>query len=169
MVSPMSEVQLTIEELQALVERQHLSAVAESDREQSPSLRPMDATITELSDTRLRAHFRFNTAHLRPGGVVAGPILFGMCDLLGWMSTVSRLPKGSDAVTIDASIRFLRGAPSGDLIGEAVPLRVGRRMVVSAVTISAFGHDDDPLVHAVVSFAPMLHGFEQIRAKHPNG
>lgn len=161
----MSAVQLTLAELQDLFEKQNLSADAEAADDQPPMVRPVDTVITELSDERVRTHFRFNSAHLRPGGVVAGPILFGLCDMLGWMCTVSRLPKGSDAVTIDASIRFLRGAPSGDLIGEAVPLRVGRRMVVSSVTISALGDDGGPLVHAVITFAPMLRGLEQIRAK----
>jgi uncharacterized protein (TIGR00369 family) len=169
MVSPMSELQLTRQELQSLVEAQHHLAVAESDADQAPELRPLDVTITELSDTRLRTLFRFNAAHLRPGGVVAGPVLFGLCDMLGWMCTVARLPKGSDAVTIDASIRFLRVTPPGDLIGEAVPLRVGRRMVVSTVTISSVDDDGGPLVHAVVSFAPMPGGFEQIRTKQTSG
>jgi uncharacterized protein (TIGR00369 family) len=161
----MSAVQLTLTELQVLFDGQGLEAAEGAHDVESGQDRAFTTTITELSDERVRTHFRFDTAHLRPGGVVAGPILFALCDTLGWMCTVSRLPKGSDAVTVDASIRFLRGAPAGDLIGEAVPLRVGRRMVVSSVTINALDDDGGPLVHAVMTFAPMLRGLDQIRAK----
>ena len=160
----MPPIYLTQAELQELIETQHLASEQESDLT-ADGPRFMDTIITSLSQAKITTRFTFNGAHLRPGGVVAGPILFGMLDMLGWLCSVAHLPKGSDAVTIDASVRFLRPAPAGDLLGEVTPLRVGRRMVVSSTSVSVPGDDGGPIAHAVVSFSPMFNGIEEIRAR----
>ena len=166
------ELQLTRDELQALFDGQHLGSIDQigddGDGPTAPDAsvrRPWDLTITELTPQRVRTHVAFRDAHLRPGGVVAGPVLFGLVDANGWLATVACLPRGSDSVTVDANVRFLRPTPAGDLVTEAVVLRRGKRQVVIAVTIASAGDPDTPVVHAVVTFAPVLDGVAGIRRR----
>lgn len=166
------ELQLTRDELQALFDGQHLGSIDEIGVDgQGPSSaaakarRPWDLTITELTPERVRTQVVFNDAHLRPGGVVAGPVLFGLIDGNGWLATVGCLPPGSDAVTVDANVRFLRPTPAGDLVSEAVVLRRGKRQVVITVTIATAADPDTPVAHAVITFAPVLDGLAGIRSR----
>jgi uncharacterized protein (TIGR00369 family) len=168
------ELQLTRDELQTLFDGQHLGSIDEiGDDGRGPTetaatvQRPWDLTITELSPERVRTHVVFNAAHLRPGGVVAGPVLFSLIDANGWLATVGCLPPGSDAVTVDANVRYLRPTPTGDLVTEAVVLRRGKRQVVTTVTIATAAAPDTPVAHAVITFAPVLDGLAGIRNRVP--
>lgn len=168
------ELQLTRDELQALFDGQHLGSIDEiGDDGAGPTSpadgahRPWELTITELTPERVRTQVVFRDAHLRPGGVVAGPVLFGLVDASGWLATVGCLPRGSDAVTVDANVRFLRPTPAGDLVTDAVVLRAGKRQVVITVTLASAADAHIPLVHAVVTFAPVLDGLAGIRRRIP--
>lgn len=166
------ELQLTRDELQSLFDDQHLGSIDDiGDDGRGPTeevatvRRPWDLTITELSPERVRTHVVFRAAHLRPGGVVAGPVLFGLVDANAWLATVGCLPRGSDAVTVDANVRFLRPTPTGDLVTDTVVLRRGKRQVVVAVTIATATEPDTPVTHAVATFSPVLDGLAGIRKR----
>src|SRR5580704_18279680 len=118
--------------------------------------RPVAALeIDEYSAQRIVARARFEDAHTRPGGMVAGPILFTLADTMAYFVTISRSPKGSEAFTTSISMEFLRPAPAGVLLVEGRLLRFGRRSSIVETTIQLPGRDD-LVAHAVVTYAPVF-------------
>jgi acyl-coenzyme A thioesterase PaaI-like protein len=69
----------------------------------------------------LRRHV--SQAHLRPGGTVSGPTMFGLADVAFYLALLSRIGPVALAVTTNVSIDFLRkpmaDAVGDDLLGEA--------------------------------------------------
>jgi len=92
--------------------------------------------------------------HQRPGGIVGGPVLFGLADsaLYGLVMTVAGPVKM--AITTDMSIRFLRpaGLRDTDLLAEARLIKAGKRLVIGEVAIR---HEDeeDPVCHATGTYS----------------
>jgi uncharacterized protein (TIGR00369 family) len=84
-----------------------------------------------------RARLRLNEgAHVtRPGGSVAGPVLFALADVVTYALILAGR-HDPDAVTVDLTINFLRAARVLPLLAEAVPLRGGRRLFTAEVRIS---------------------------------
>lgn len=87
--------------------------------------------------TASRARLRLNEgAHVtRPGGSVAGPVLFALADVVTY-ALILAARHDPDAVTVDLTINFLRAARALPLLAEAVPLRGGRRLFTAEVRIS---------------------------------
>ena len=83
-----------------------------------------------------RARVRLDAAEglRRPGGAVAGPVLFAMADLVSYLLTLVLFQKDV-AVTASLAIQYLRPAMSVPLIAEAVPLREGRTLLSYDVRI----------------------------------
>ncbi len=118
--------------------------------------RPVAALeIDEYSVQRIVARARFEDGHARPGGMVAGPILFTLADTMAYFVTISRSPKGSEAFTTSISMEFLRPAPVGVLLVEGRLLRFGRRSCVVDTFIRRSGREE-PVAHAVVTYAPVF-------------
>jgi uncharacterized protein (TIGR00369 family) len=87
--------------------------------------------------TPARGRLRLNAgAHVtRPGGSVAGPVLFALADVVTY-ALILAARQDPDAVTVDLTINFLRPARVLPLLAEAVPLRGGRRLFTAEVRIS---------------------------------
>ena len=73
--------------------------------------------------------------HLNPGGIVHGGAYMAFADELGGQAAGLNLPPGARTTTIDSKTNFLRATRPGRLVGEAVPLHVGRRTIVVQTTI----------------------------------
>ena len=70
----------------------------------------------------------------RPGGSVAGPILFAMADVAAYVLLLA-LRHQAAAVTSNLLINFFRPALELPLLAEAVVLRSGRRLMTFDVRI----------------------------------
>jgi uncharacterized protein (TIGR00369 family) len=118
--------------------------------------RPVAALeIDECSPQLIVVRAWFDDAHTRPGGMVAGPILFTLADTIAYFVTISRSPKGSEAFTSSISMEFLRPAPIGVLVVEGRLLRFGRRSCV-VDTVIRREQRAEPIAHAVVTYAPVF-------------
>jgi uncharacterized protein (TIGR00369 family) len=84
-----------------------------------------------------RGRLRLNAgAHVtRPGGSVAGAVLFALADVVTY-ALILAARHDPDAVTVDLTINFLRAARNLPLLAEAVPLRAGRRLFTAEVRIN---------------------------------
>ena len=111
--------------------------------------------IDEYTEQKIVARARFEDTHTRPGGMIAGPILFTLADTMAYFVTISQSPKGSEAFTASISMEFLRPAPVGVLQVEGRLLRFGRRSCVVDTVIRRVGRDE-PVAHAVVTYAPVF-------------
>jgi len=77
--------------------------------------------------------------HLNAGGIVHGGAYMAFADELGGHAAGLHLLPGMQTSTIESKTNFFRACRPGRLVGEAVPLHVGRRMIV--VQTSIFGPD----------------------------
>ena len=58
-----------------------------------------------------------------------------LADTLGAIGTVLNLPRGSVTTTIESKTNFLAAGRGAELIGEALPLHIGRNTMVWQTTI----------------------------------
>jgi uncharacterized protein (TIGR00369 family) len=72
---------------------------------------------------------------LRPGGIVSGPTLFGLCDAALWYACFSVIGIEPMAMTSELSIRFLRPARGDVVRARADLVKAGRRMLVGDVRV----------------------------------
>ena len=101
-----------------------------------------------------RARLRINAGPqvLRPGGVVAGPILFAAADVATYALILARTGD-ADAVTVDLTINFLRAGRSLPLVAEAVPLRAGRRLFSASIAVTEEHGDGRLIAQATTTWA----------------
>lgn len=97
---------------------------------------------------RMDHHDRF----LRPGGTVSGPAMMTLADLALYAAILANLGPVALAVTTNLSFNFLRRPGPNGLVGEARLLKLGRRLAVGEVLITAPG-SSDLVCHATGTYA----------------
>ena len=118
--------------------REHVAA-------QLPLMRTLGLEIEMAQANRARVRLDLAEGLRRPGGAVAGPVLFAMADLVSYLLTLV-LFRQDVAVTASLAIQFLRPAMSVPLIAEAVPLREGRTLQAYDVRIWSEKEGPDRLI-----------------------
>jgi uncharacterized protein (TIGR00369 family) len=112
---------------------------------------PFDLLTLERGLAVLR--LRTGPDELRPGGTVAGPVLFWFADLAMYAAVMSVVGVVPLAVTTDATVHFLKRPPAGALVARASILKEGTRLVVGDIHIV---HEDDAsaaVAHAVMTYS----------------
>jgi uncharacterized protein (TIGR00369 family) len=101
----------------------------------------------------LTLRLRVGPRHLRPGGTVSGPAIFGLADVGVYLMVLSRLGPVALAVTTNASVDFLRKPAAGrDLLAEVRLLKLGRRLAVGDVLVFSEGCEG-PVARASMTYA----------------
>jgi uncharacterized protein (TIGR00369 family) len=119
--------QMEIPALQAFLEREFPQVAA-------------DFHLAEVTEDRLILGLRVADRHLRPGGTVSGPTMFGLADVAMYLAILSHLGPVALAVTTNCSIDFLRKPEAGcDLRAEARLLKLGRSLAVGDVLLFSHG------------------------------
>lgn len=91
--------------------------------------------------------------HLRPGGTISGPAMFGLADLAIYLAILSRIGPVALAVTVNASIDFMRKpAAARDLLATTRLLKLGRNLAVADALIRSEG-ESDPVARASMTYA----------------
>ncbi len=122
-------------------------------REGMPSGSAMPFEVVSLERGRAVLRMPTDAKDLRPGGTVAGPVLFGFADLAMYAAVMSVLGKVPLAVTTDATIHFLRRPSAGVLVARARLLKEGKRLVIGDVEIAPDGAEHEPVVHVVMTYS----------------
>jgi acyl-coenzyme A thioesterase PaaI-like protein len=116
---------------------------------------PGTLAIHDYTAALIVATTTFDTSHLRPGGIVSGPSIFGIVDQMAYLVTMSRAPKGSNGFTSAVAMQFLRPALVGTLRVEGRLLRFSKRS--SVVDTVLYGDSlDEPVAQAVVTYVPQF-------------
>jgi uncharacterized protein (TIGR00369 family) len=68
--------------------------------------------------------------HLRPGGTVSGPSIFGLVDVCAYFCILAALGPVALAVTTNCSIDFMRKPAAGRLLCRMELLKLGRTLAV---------------------------------------
>jgi uncharacterized protein (TIGR00369 family) len=108
--------------------------------------------IEAVGPLTARMRLVFHDRHLRPGGTVSGPSMFGLADVALYVAILANLGPVGQAVTTNLNINFLRRPEPSDLIGEARLIKLGKRLAVGEVSIfpAAGG---DLVAHAVGTYS----------------
>ena len=129
-----------------------------------PQIGPGNDFIVEaVGPMSARLRLRQQEKHLRPGGTISGPSMFGLADVAIYVAILGEIGVGDDldeawktpgarTVTTNININFLRRPVAKDLIADAKLMRVGRRLAVGEAWLHSEG-SDDPVAHAVGTYA----------------
>lgn len=121
-------------------------------RDGMPSGAAMPFEVVSLERGRSVLRLRTGPSDVRPGGTVAGPVLFGLADLAIYAAVMSAIGEVPLAVTTDATMHFLRRPRATTLIARARLLKEGHRLVVGEAEIEHEG-EDGPVAHAVMTYS----------------
>lgn len=96
---------------------------------------------------------RVQEKHLRPGGTVSGPAMFGLADVAMYLAILSRIGPVALAVTTNCSMDFMRKPAAGvDMLAEARVLKLGRSLAVGDVMLFSQGMAE-PVARAGLTYA----------------
>ena len=112
-----------------------------------------DFVVEYLTETTITMRLRVEDRHLRPGGTVSGPSMFGLADVSVYAMVLARKGRQSLAVTTSSSIDFLRKPVGGaDVIAECRLLKLGRNLAVGDVLMYSEGLDK-PVARASMTYS----------------
>jgi uncharacterized protein (TIGR00369 family) len=112
-----------------------------------------DDFVVEASGDELVLRLRVAARHLRPGGTVSGPAMFGLADVAMYLAILARIGPVALAVTTNCSMDFMRKPQAGrDLIARARVLKLGRALAVGDVLIFSEG-SDAPVARAGLTYS----------------
>jgi uncharacterized protein (TIGR00369 family) len=112
-----------------------------------------DFGVERADPAGLCLRLKVEERHLRPGGTVSGPAMFGLADVAMYLAILSRIGPVALAVTTNCSIDFMRKPAAGrDLLAEARVLKLGRVLAVGDVLIFSEG-EDQPVARAGLTYS----------------
>ncbi|MEM6595973.1 MAG: PaaI family thioesterase [Pseudomonadota bacterium] len=90
-----------------------------------------DFDFVEVSEKQVIMGLTASEKHLRPGGTVSGPSMFGLADVCAYFCILSRLGPVALAVTTSCSIDFMRKPAPGRILCRMELLKLGRALAVT--------------------------------------
>ena len=109
--------------------------------------------VEEATEAGVTLRLLVQDHHLRPGGTISGPAMFGLADVTAYMVTLAHIGPRALAVTTNCSIDFMRKPAAGvDLIGQGRLLKLGKQLSVSDVLIFSEG-TAQPVARASLTYA----------------
>lgn len=109
--------------------------------------------VEDVAPMRVRVRQIITARHLRPGGTVSGPTMFGLADVGVYLAVLAMVGPKALAVTTNASMDFMRKpAPDCDLIAETRLLKLGRVLAVGDVLIRSEGFEP-PVARASLTYS----------------
>ncbi|WP_422373455.1 PaaI family thioesterase [Hoeflea sp.] len=110
-----------------------------------------DISVIEVLPGSARVRLNADTKHLRPGGTVSGPTLFMLADLAAYAVILAHIGRVALAVTTNLNINFLMKPQPGPLDATAMILKLGKRLVVTDISIRDSG--GDLVAHATATYS----------------
>ena len=111
-----------------------------------------DLRIEDLAPMSATVRLIHHPKHLRPGGTISGPAMFGVCDAALFVAILSEIGPVAHAVTTSASINFLRKPAPADLIAKTRLLKLGKRLAVGEVALYSEG-ESEMVAHATATYS----------------
>ncbi|MGH1459652.1 MAG: PaaI family thioesterase [Paracoccaceae bacterium] len=112
-----------------------------------------DFAIDEVAPMEITVRLKTAERHLRPGGTVSGPSMFGLADVAVYLGILSMIGPKALTVTTNCSIDFMRKpVANADLIGKCKLLKLGRALAVGDVLLYSEGMDA-PVARATLTYS----------------
>ncbi|WP_170769721.1 PaaI family thioesterase [Ruegeria lacuscaerulensis] len=112
-----------------------------------------DFVVEDLTEDTITMRLVVEDRHLRPGGTVSGPSMFGLADVCVYAIILARKGRQSLAVTTGCSMDFMR-KPDGDqdMIARCTLLKLGKALAVGDVLMYSEG-SDKPVARATMTYS----------------
>jgi len=109
--------------------------------------------VVSVTPMQITVKLKVNDGHLRPGGTVSGPTMFGLADVSVYLAVLAMIgPKGL-SVTTSCAMDFMRKpAAETDLICECRLLKLGKVLAVGDALIFSEG-DPKPVARANMTYS----------------
>lgn len=91
--------------------------------------------VLEAEPRRVLGRIVIGPQHSNGRDRVHGGAIMSLADTLGAIGTVLNLPRGSVTTTIESKTNFLAAGRGAELVGEALPLHIGRNTMVWQTTV----------------------------------
>jgi uncharacterized protein (TIGR00369 family) len=91
--------------------------------------------VLEADPQRVLGRLQIGPQHSNGTDRVHGGAIMSLADTLGAIGTVLNLPRGAATTTIESKTNFLAAGRDNELIGESLPLHIGRNTMVWQTTI----------------------------------
>jgi uncharacterized protein (TIGR00369 family) len=91
--------------------------------------------VLEVDEKRVVGRIQIGPQHSNGTDRVHGGAIMSLADTLGAIGTVLNLPRGFVTTTIESKTNFLAAGRGTELIGESLPLHIGRNTMVWQTTI----------------------------------
>ncbi|MEM7723976.1 MAG: PaaI family thioesterase [Pseudomonadota bacterium] len=112
-----------------------------------------DFVVEDVGEMTIRMRLIVSDHHLRPGGTVSGPSMFGLADVSVYLAILAMIGPKALAVTTNCSIDFMRKPAAGvDLISECRLLKLGRVLAVGECLLYSEGMDA-PVARASMTYS----------------
>ncbi|TXI03731.1 MAG: PaaI family thioesterase [Pseudorhodobacter sp.] len=112
-----------------------------------------DFVVENVGAERLVLRLKVAERHLRPGGTVSGPAMFGLADVAMYLAILAQIGPVALAVTTNCSMDFMRKPEAGrDLLAHARVLKLGRALAVGDVMLFSEGLDR-PVARAGLTYS----------------
>lgn len=109
--------------------------------------------VDAITPGGLTMRLKVGTEHLRPGGTVSGPSMFGLADVSVYLAVLSRIGPEALAVTTNCSIDFMRKpAADADLLAQCTLLKLGKVLAVGDTLIYSEGVEA-PVCRATLTYS----------------
>lgn len=112
-----------------------------------------DFTVEDVAPMEITMRLNVGERHLRPGGTVSGPSMFGLADVAIYLAIMAMIGPKALAVTTNASFDFMRKPAAGvDLIAKCRLLKLGRVLAVGDVLLYSEGMAE-PVARASMTYS----------------
>ena len=112
-----------------------------------------DFVVDHVGEGEVTMRLLTQDKHLRPGGTVSGPAMFGLADVAAYVVTLSQIGPKALAVTTNCAIDFMRKPRAGvPLVAKARLLKLGKQLSVTDVLLYSEGMDE-PVARASLTYA----------------
>lgn len=99
-------------------------------------MRTIGATMTDIAPGTCTIELPFSEAVSQQQGFFHGGIIATLADNAGGYAALSLMPMGSEVVTLEYKVNFLRPAAGERLIAVGAVLRAGRSVTVTRVDVT---------------------------------
>jgi uncharacterized protein (TIGR00369 family) len=109
--------------------------------------------VEAVQPMAIKVRLKVTDQHLRPGGTVSGPTMFGLADVAVYLAVMAMIGPKALAVTTNSAMDFMRKpAANTDLICDCRLLKLGRVLAVGDALIYSDG-DPRPVARANMTYS----------------
>jgi uncharacterized protein (TIGR00369 family) len=123
-------------------------------RDSLPWVADMGLAVEEIGDGTCRVRLPFDAGHLRPGGIIAGPMMVALASYASYVAVLSAVGRVEMTVAINLNCNFLKRAQPADLLAEARVVSRSKRLAYAETKLFSAGAEAaGPVAHITATYS----------------